>query len=108
MTTCEVCFRERCLCKKKRVVDKKILAELRGASCIVCNTRNGTVAHHVKSVGSGGPDLLHNLMVLCQEHHMEIHKIETTAFAEKYIGAEAFLLGNGWEIENEKWWHSSN
>ena len=50
--------------------------------CCVCGKR-GWWAHHVKSVGSGGVDIM-NLAPLCQTHHMEIEKGGNKWFQEKY------------------------
>lgn len=78
--------------------------------CITCEawTENGNTFHHVKSRGSGGPELPWNEMPLCSRCHNEAHSCGgTKSFAEKYPQVRAWLINNGWEFLefNEKWVH---
>lgn len=93
--------------KKKRIVNKDLLKSYREKSCEICGTYRNTVAHHIKSVGSGGNDVTHNLIPLCIEHHVEIHKIGINKTIHKYPHLKYFLQENGWEkceITN-RWFH---
>jgi len=74
--------------------------------CVACGA-SGVALHHVRTRGSGGTNLDHNLMPLCQEHHNEIHLIGTSAMAYKFDGVDEWLFKHGWEYEPyaEKWVH---
>lgn len=70
--------------------------------CIVCKKEPDK--HHIKTRGSGGSDEERNLLNLCREHHMEIHRIGTTTFVRKHH-LESTMVTRGFylcEISN-KW-----
>ncbi len=69
--------------KQKRVVDKKLLAEVRTRPCIICGITPSD-AHHLKHRGSGGGDTAENLVALCRWHHAEVHQIGPSTFKKKY------------------------
>ena len=56
----------------------------------------------MKSVGAGGDDVKDNLMVLCREHHTELHKVGTVTFLEDKKNFKA----KKWMLEND-WWYDS-
>lgn len=56
--------------------------------------------HHLKSFGSGGETVSHNLMPLCTYHHGVVHTTGLTRFAEKHIYVMEFLLDHGWIFDN--------
>lgn len=85
--------------KTKRTKDRKLLDKYQGMPCIICATRATTVAHHIKTKGSGGPDERWNLMPLCYTHHDEIHR-STVDFASKYKNAALFLERLGWFFDS--------
>jgi predicted restriction endonuclease len=65
-------------------VKERVLAE-RGARCQVCGftfrTKDGTdyaEAHHIRPVSAGGPDHADNILVLCPNHHRQLHRAEVT------------------------------
>lgn len=68
--------------KRKRVVDKKLLKEVRELGCLICGRVEEV--HHRKTRGAGGGDVLENLMPLCRSHHVEIGQIGETKFLIKY------------------------
>jgi hypothetical protein len=69
----------------KRIVDKKLLAEVRQHPCCVAGCRNKAQAAHIKSKGSQGDDIEENLMPLCESHHeFEQHIIGWRRFREKH------------------------
>jgi hypothetical protein len=70
--------------KHKRIKDEKLLRSFRGKPCAVCQSTEGTVAHHLKTKGSGGDDEESNLIALCQYHHRQIHDIGSQRFRLKY------------------------
>lgn len=72
--------------KPKRKVDKGLLAEFKKRPCLVSNKDclGDTVAHHLKTRGSGGDDVASNLISLCVRHHSEIHAIGAYTFMTKY------------------------
>jgi 5-methylcytosine-specific restriction endonuclease McrA len=84
------------LTKPKRIVNEKLLAEIRKLNCIGCG-RRGAEAHHVTTRGSGGDDVPDNLMPLCRICHTKIHQIGTSKMAEKHSGVKHWLMSHGRE-----------
>lgn len=60
--------------KRKRIVDEKLLEEIRTFPCLACLKTPCAEVHHVTTVKAGGDDVPTNLMPLCHEHHMEVHQ----------------------------------
>lgn len=86
-----------------RIIDKKLIESMKGAECEVCGLPG--IAHHVKSVGSGGDDVPQNLMPLCPEHHFEVHTIGLIALERIYGTITHWLDRNGWKKDEflQKW-----
>ena len=80
--------------KQKRIVDRKLLDSYQGKTCAICFNSYGTVAHHIKSKGSGGDDIRENLICLCMKHHSEIHQIGMKTFFNKYWGDSWIMILN--------------
>lgn len=59
--------------KNKRIVDKKLLKDKKGI-CEVCGKFTQTEKHHIKTRGSGGDDTPDNLIEVCRNCHIKIHK----------------------------------
>jgi len=81
--------------KQLRIVDKKHLSRIRKLPCIVKNSDcfGSIVAHHVKTVGSGGSDK--EAVPICIGHHTELHFIGKYSFEEKYsINFMEYIDGN--------------
>lgn len=78
--------------KKKRVVNKKLLATYRVMSCCACGGNNQVAAHHLKTVGSGGDDVVSNLIPLCFRCHELIHHIGEYAMRIKYPELDKFII----------------
>ena len=55
--------------KKRRIKNPDLLEESRSWPCIICGTKDETMAHHIKTVGSGGDDIIDNLLPICIYHH---------------------------------------
>ena len=69
--------------KPLRVKDRAYLKYIESQACLVCDRCYGdVVAHHVKTVGSGGSD--YGATPLCGNHHEEIHRIGRDTFQQKY------------------------
>ena len=72
-------------------------------SCEVC----GDIAerHHIKTRGAGGTDEPENILEACRAHHIEVHKLGLTTFAEKYPKVKKYLLSKGWYFDDfrRKW-----
>jgi len=64
--------------------------------CIACSTTNGVVAHHIKTRGAGGSDVVENLMPVCQEHHHSIHANGLNQFVEKF-NLYKWMTDYGWQ-----------
>lgn len=94
--------------KTKRKQDRQLLNSYRFKECLICGSTQTTVAHHIKTKGSGGPDEPWNLMPLCWNHHAEIHN-GMSAFVSKYYNAEMFLYSQGWEFDEYqgRWIHEN-
>lgn len=72
--------------KPKRTINKELLLEYRSKPCHISDGDcfGDVCAHHLKSRGAGGGDVLSNLLPLCVYHHNLIHKIGTYTFCLKY------------------------
>ena len=77
--------------------NKNLMKSYQGLPCVCCGTTRGTVAHHVKSRGSGGSDEPHNLMVLCDSTHKLIHQHGLSYVVIMHPTIKAWLIENGWE-----------
>lgn len=80
--------------------DRELLNSYHTRRCVACN-RRGAEPHHLKTVKSGGPDEVWNIMPLDRQHHAEVHTIGLTKFAKKYPSVEKFLLSFGWEFDEK-------
>lgn len=94
--------------KPQRHQDRALLDLAHKGRCVVCS-RVGCDGDHIKTKGSGGPDLPWNIMHLCRVHHTEKHQIGLVTFAKKYWKVHRWLLSNGWEFceVRNKWNHEN-
>lgn len=83
--------------KQKRIEDKKLMKELRERPCIVCEY-SPCDPHHIKSKGSGGPDLEWNLLTLCHKHHVEIHQLGLRKFGTQNPIVLMVMGSMGWTL----------
>lgn len=92
--------------KPKRIVDEDLIDYIKqNCPCIVCKKFPEEIdicAHHIKTVGSGGNDVIYNLMPLCKQHHTEIHLLGTSAMARIHCGVKKWLLLANWEHDPKK------
>lgn len=93
----------------KRIVDRELIEFIKKeCPCLACG-RQPVDAHHVKSQGSGGNDVVENLMPLCREHHSFgidcVHSLGLNRFVLKFPAAQHWLLTAGWEFDEfrDKW-----
>lgn len=70
--------------KPKRKVDRKLLDSFKTKPCAVLNKDciGEVCAHHVKTKGSGGGDVVENLLALCVRHHRDIHDMGSYSFMQ--------------------------
>lgn len=67
------------------------LQTIRAKPCCVCGRDAPSDPHHWKTQGAGGSDELENLLPLCREHHVEIHKIGRQTFYNKHEDKIVFM-----------------
>lgn len=60
--------------KIRRLENKKLIREWPRDLCEICRGRFMLQAHHIISVGSGGPDHKFNLITLCLYCHDKAHR----------------------------------
>lgn len=46
----------------------------KGKKCAVCGKKDDLETHHVLPIIKGGTNDFNNLLVVCQEHHMQLHQ----------------------------------
>lgn len=83
-----------------RLVDKKLLAQIRTQPCCICNARP-VDACHIRTRGSGGPDTSWNVMPMCRRHHTEQGHLGWRIFTDRYPKAMHELTVRGWELREE-------
>lgn len=86
--------------KTRRIQNRKLLDEIKSYPCCICGRRPCDPSH-IKTVGSGGDDVPHNVVPMCRDHHIEWGK-SWVLFLEKYPKFLELLDYMGWEIFNGK------
>ena len=91
----------------KRIVDLDLIKSMRRSPCENCGSRDRVVGHHIKTQGSGGGDVIHNLIPLCFKCHFDIHLFGNSRFAKDNFMFMNFLILNDWQLcaIRGKWWH---
>ncbi len=89
--------------KPKRIVDKKLLSEIKAKPCVVCGKQGPNDAHHIKTRKSFGDDVKENLICLCRFHHQLWHQKGVSYMAVFYSDILRWLLANGWTKELGRW-----
>ena len=87
----------RTLHKRLRIVDKQVLEEFRKGQCIICFS-DAVDACHIKSKGSGGPDLQFNLISMCRKHHSEQHQVGWFKMIALHPILLLVLKAKGWSL----------
>lgn len=91
--------------KPKRHQDPELLEGIRTLPCAVCLGPPPNDAHHLKTVGSGGPDEDWNVIPLCREHHAAWHGLTRTSFFKRWPRVLITLEVLGWEWDGKKLTH---
>jgi len=89
--------------KPKRIVDKELLKTYHNMKCLLCNHK--ATPSHIKTKGSGGPDLTFNLTPLCIAHHTEWGQIGWQLFCAKYPVYLRCIKAMGWEKNGVHLWN---
>lgn len=89
--------------KPKRIVSKKLIELVKEQSCTACFCNPPVDAHHVKSVRSGGHDIVQNLMPLCRFCHSTLHSKGLNYMAMAYSNIQNWLEIQGWEKQDGRW-----
>lgn len=58
---------------RKRIMDRKAIAQARKPGCELCGRPGVVHVHHIRSRGAGGGDEPENLISLCPECHAKAH-----------------------------------
>jgi len=95
--------------KPKRTVDKALLERIKQNPCAACSYEGSEYrpidAHHIRSVGAGGPDEEFNVVPLCRTCHVGLHKAGTQRFCRRKQGLWVALQSLGWEFLGHKLWN---
>jgi len=66
--------------KRRRNYFKSVKGQIKGTfrkrgelKCAVCGAESGLELHHILPLSMGGDNDIGNMMVLCTDHHKEIH-----------------------------------
>ena len=90
--------------KKRRIVNKDLLQQIKQKPCIICGHKPSDSAH-IKTVGAGGNDVEINVISLCRPHHTEQHKTGIRTFALEHPKVLKHLLSMGWKLDDGKLFH---
>lgn len=82
--------------KRKRIVNEALLDVVRSLPCMACALPGPSHPHHIRSRGSGGHDIVPNLISLCWQHHELIHSRGLTYMAREFGSVRYWLEGAGW------------
>jgi hypothetical protein len=69
--------------------------KVRNGPCLICNMK-ATDVHHLKSRGSFGDDVEHNLVGLCRACHTLIHSKGIATIAKTFIHFKEWLEAHNW------------
>lgn len=59
--------------KFKGKIDRIQKVPRRKRKCFICGTRKNLTRHHIKPKSEGGTDDKENILILCKEHHSNLH-----------------------------------
>lgn len=83
---------------KIKMKNKKLRESFRSRPCIICRSVPSDPCH-LKTYASTLSDDEFNIFELCRTHHVEMHKIGTFTFIEKYPTFKKSVINKGWKIE---------
>lgn len=84
--------------KNKRVVDLDLIQSIKQMPCCCCGARDNIDPSHIRSVGSGGGDLPHNVKPLCRSCHIQWHQYGAVEMTERNPKLKQYLESKGWRI----------
>lgn len=85
--------------KVKRIENRKLLDHVKSQKCLIFGCRGFPVDPcHIRTRGSGGPDIIENLVPMCRSHHTEQGKLPWSEFLVRYPEVRSVLEAKGWEI----------
>ena len=91
--------------KPKRLVNRKLLREIKKKPCLVCLCPPGPFKlvdpSHLRSKGAGGPDTDWNVVPMCRECHRTWHDWGPVRFLSHYREFCLKLVRMGWEVNLE-------
>jgi hypothetical protein len=87
--------------KIKRVVNRKLLDEVKTRPCFVCRYRP-TDPCHIISRGSGGPDEPYNVISLCRKHHQLHHSLGWFKMCEEHPFLKQEIYQRGFRFDGNK------
>lgn len=83
--------------KKKRIVNRALLDLFKSFPCVVCGEFPCDPCH-IKTNGSGGDDVITNLIAFCRKHHTEQHATGWRKMCNKYPMVRFLLQAKGWIV----------
>lgn len=95
--------------KEKRVENRDLLDAVKRMPCCACLKHGPSDPHHIKTVKSGGPDEIWNVVSLCRSCHQSIHVLALNRFTDKYPYFKEVITKKGWSYDDYrgKWTHEN-
>lgn len=84
--------------KIKRIKDREVMDAVKALPCLICKRPSDPC--HVKSRGSGGDDVVSNMLNMCRHHHTESGAIGWDRFIQKHPIVGFVLWSKGWQIQD--------
>lgn len=82
--------------KPIRLVDKKLLREIKKWPCVACKIHNQSDPAHIRSKGCRGPDIEWNVIPLCRNCHSLQHQHGWKRFLDERPILWYYLQTIGW------------
>jgi hypothetical protein len=84
--------------KSKPVIDPELIAAIKQMPCCCCGARQNVDPSHIRSVGSGGGDLPHNVKPLCRSCHIQWHQYGAVEMISRNPQLKQYIENLGWKI----------
>lgn len=85
--------------KKKRKQDRQYLDYVKTLPCCICSSRKEITPSHIKTRGSGGSDLPHNVFPMCISCHITWGQLGNSRFLERFPEFLSRLRMMGWVLQ---------
>jgi len=95
------------LSKNKRIVNRKLLDEVKKKPCVICGS-SPCDPSHIKTRGSGGGDDEWNVVPMCRWHHFKWGSVGVITFLREHPKFKELLFSMGWEISSGKLFHNGS